>query len=202
MKNKIHPIHQGTVLLLLACLFTALCSGCVNLKPTADVTKQYALGSEAGALMLTTEPESVLYIARPNLPGYIEGLHLQYRSANSEVISLSKARWIEPLDQGIARTIGELLLESGKHTVSGYYPWPQKNRNAAQLKVNFFRFGGSADGQIELSAYWELVGADGEVENQGLFTAKGIEWQVGDAESLVAGLNQALVELVLDVGSL
>jgi len=124
---------------------------------------------------------------------------LQYRSANSEVVSLSKARWVEPLDQGIARTIGELLLESGNHTVSGYYPWPQQNRNAAQLKVSFFRFGGSADGKIELSAYWELEGADGVVENQGPFTAEGIEWQVGDAESLVAGLNQALVELVVAV---
>ena len=200
MKNRVHPFRLSCCGALLAVFFLVSFSGCVNLQPTEDVTRHYALGAASGSLSLSpTVAQPALYIARPNLPSYLEGPNLQFRSGDGAVRSLGSARWVEPLDQGVARALGELMLESGSVVVRGYYPWPAASRKTPQLKVDLYRFGARADGAIELSARWQIVAGDGTVERQGQFSAEGLQWRVGDSASLVAGLNQALVQLVAEM---
>jgi len=202
MKNRFYSFASRYSLLLLASLVCCFCIGCVNLKPRADITQHYALGSDLAVLTVPPALRAAIYIARPNLPSYSSDSHLQYRSANGEISQLNHARWIEAVDQGIARSMAEMMLGAAGpagQQVIGYYPWPQDKRSAVQLKVNFYRFGANANGAVEVSAHWEWLDVGGAVEYQGQFTAQGIEWQVGDAVSLVCGLNQALRALIVEV---
>lgn len=199
MKNRFYSYGSRYLLWALVGFACSCCFGCVNLKPRADITQQYALGSDLAVLNVPLSLQAAIYIARPNLPSYSAGSHLQYRSANGEMSQLSHARWIEAVDQGIARSMAEMMLGSARQQVIGYYPWPQEKRSAVQLKVNFYRFGANSKGAVEVLAHWQWLEASGAVEYQGQFTSEGVEWQVGDAASLVSGLNQALRALTVEV---
>lgn len=200
MKNKCYILSRGALLPLLLVIgaLLAVTSGCVNLKSKPDRVQQYALGASLQQELAVSDPAAI-YISRPNLPGYLNGRNLQYRDASSEVVSLRQSRWAEPLDQGVARALAECWLQSGASSVSGYYPWPRKSNSSPQLKVNFYRLEAFSDGRIEVVADWQLLGAAGGVEKQGQFRAKEISWQLGDPESLVRGLNAALLQLIQQV---
>lgn len=178
-------------------------TACVNFKPKADTTRIYLLGpvdtsSEGGA-----NPHD-LYIARPSLPAYLEGNHMQYRNEQGELKSVKGARWGESLHEGIARALSEWVLSGSGRQVSGFYPWPKTSDQAAELRLQFHQFGATADGRIQLSASWNIVGgADAQAKQATHYSAKGYTWEVGDAQSLVAGLNSALAALAQEIsGSL
>lgn len=181
-------------LLIVACWLSGLV-GCLNLKPTADPVKLYALG-DAAVVLAENQAEGSVYVARPNLPSYLEGQYLKYRSAEGEVGRLQYARWVEPLPQGIARVLAEHLLAGGVAAVSGYYPWPRASSAASQLKVDLYRFEANAAGSIEIAAKWQLVGRDGSIQSSGHFSSDVVRWEVGDAGGMIEGMNQALQLLV------
>ena len=182
-------------LLVLTCTLTA----CVNLKPKADTTRTYLLGP----VDVSPEGESSLYdiyIARPNLPAYLEGNHMQYRNEQGELKSLKGARWGESLQEGIARALSEWVLSDSGRQVSGFYPWPKTSDQATELRLQFHQFGATADGRIQLSASWRIDGgADAKAKQARYYSAEGYTWKVGDVQSLVAGLNAALTALAQEI---
>ena len=115
-------------LVVLTCTLTA----CVNLKPKADTTRTYLLGP----VDVSSKGESSLhdiYIARPNLPAYLEGNHMQYRNEQGELkIEMAGTEYTEwPLQRQSALV----------HRVErAYNDWESANANShgvSEAIVNF-----------------------------------------------------------------
>lgn len=181
-------------------LFSAVCivlSGCVNLKPKADPVKLYALGP-VGPVLHADGVGEVVYIARPHMPAYLDGKHLQYRGVNGEVEALSYARWAEPLEEGIARCLAEYLIQSNGKNVAGFYPWPDRSKNGLDLYVQIFKLGVLESGEIRMFAKWDLKSGS-KIQQTGTFESTDITWNVGSAESLVAGINSVLAQFASEL---
>ena len=183
-------------------LFIVACglSACVNLKPREDHTKTYVLGPIELAASSSDQAIEQGYIARPQLPVYMEGYGLKVRSANGEINSLSGARWAEPMDVGIARALSHYIEAKNGGIKSGFYPWPQSSAASNTLQVKFHHLVATADGRIQLSASWELKRATG-APLTGVFTAIDGAWSPDDAQSMVAGVNAVLEALADQISS-
>ena len=187
-------IIRPLILLIVSFALTA----CVNLKPKPDSVRLYLLGPVTASAVEAPVGRGI-YIARPDLPTYLEGNRMQYHGEGGELQSVYGARWGEPLQEGIARAISELITQQSGRPGSRFYPWPKSSDQAAELRVQFHQFGATADGRVQLTANWQLEGATGVVTVQGTYTAGDSKWTPGQAQSLVAGLNAALAALTRDI---
>ncbi|MGB1126746.1 MAG: PqiC family protein [Opitutales bacterium] len=178
-------------------LITALAStSCVNLKPRPDSTKLYTLGPvPALANAVSAEKSKAVYVARPNLPLFLNGNQLKYRLSDGELKRLSAARWAEALDEGIARAMAEFLSASSPTvSVSGYYPWPYLSADLPKLNLHFHQFAAHDDGSVHLEVDWQLRRTGG-ASVSGRFTATSLRWSKNKASSLVSALNEGLKQL-------
>ncbi len=190
MKNKqsVFLLH----LLILSVVGITL-SGCVNLKPKADPVKMYALGPVDSSASVSGQGPSI-YVERPNMPAYLDGKRLQYRTASGEVEALKYARWAEPLEEGIARCIAEHLIQSSGQHVAGFYPWPDRSKESLDLYVQFYKLGAFENGEVRMAATWELK-LGSKTQRAGTFQAQGVTWERDNAESLVTAINSSLAQL-------
>ena len=176
---------------ILISLFCAvLFGGCVNLKPQADKVKLYTLGLNAELTTKLTE-QPVLYITRPEIPGYLQGSAMRYHTADGEVAPLRGARWGEDLAEGIARALGEYIQASGKAYVRSQYPWPKLERENLDVRVLFKRFGATEDGRVEVVAIWQIRNSK-EIIQEGRFHSEDLSWQTNSPDKYVAQLNATL----------
>jgi len=190
---------QKTLSLSAAFLCLLGLAACVNLKPVPSETESFTLGPvEMTAKAQHGEGKEAIYIIRPQLPTYLDGSHLSYRSASGEVKSIPGARWAEPLAEGIARAMSLYLSGSGLGPVDGYYPWPNTTPEASRLSLNFQRFGATDSGVVQVVAQWSLKRADGRTIS-GQYVSESPDWSVGQAESLIAAYNEALRALAHEV---
>ncbi len=166
-------------------------AGCVNLKPREDTRKEYTLGLIDLPRVESDQQVERGYIARPHLPGYMEGYGLKVRSLDGELTELDGARWAEPIDLGAARALSHYIEVASGGVKSGFYPWPQSSFENNVLHVRFHQLIATAEGRIQLSASWELkrVGAD---SLSGVFTHAEGTWQQDEPQSMVTGFNAAL----------
>lgn len=182
---------MGMVLLL-------LCS-CVNLEPVVDQTSFYALG--LGPDRRPSIEKSALlkiHIDRPNLPSHVESVELRYIGSHGELHHLKNARWSEPVEYGVVRSLNAALAQHNRHFIS-YYPWPQPRDSRFILKLNVHTLSAHADGSFDFVADWKLESSDQLEAHRSLFAAVGVRWDVGDAVSLVAAWDRAISQLVTAV---
>jgi len=177
-------------LLLLFCLGL---SGCVNLKPKPDTIQHFALGP---VQLADINADAIpLYVARPELPVYLDDRRLQYRDASGLVLSLADARWAETLEEGVARALSEYLAATQSVRVTGFYPWPPRSSFLSPVvRVRVLKFGVLATGEISMLAEWEVL-EEAAVIAQGQYQSSDLFWDKATAISYVAGLNQALQNL-------
>ncbi|CAA6689727.1 MULTISPECIES: membrane integrity-associated transporter subunit PqiC [unclassified Lentimonas] len=181
------------MLLRLITLLILVCPivGCVNLKPREDTRKEYTLGL---INLPSVQPDQEVergYIARPYFPAYMEGYGLKVRSADGELIEVEGARWAEPIDLGVARSLSHYIEVASGGLKSGFYPWPQSNFEDNVLHLRFHQLIATAEGRILLSASWELK-QEGRESRSGVFTFTESTWNQGDPQSMVTGFNVAL----------
>jgi len=175
-------------------LTLALCLvGCVNFKPKPDRTQVFALASEVPvAADLEGKPE--VHVDRVELPGFLEGTRIHFRTANGELNSFAGARWAQDPAEALPRAIAMHLQSTGRANVRGYYPWAYTQPEAAKISVQFERFSANPAGQVEVVAQWQIESADGR-RTQGRYIAPGLQWDGGDVADYVAKLNQGLAGL-------
>jgi uncharacterized lipoprotein YmbA len=170
-----------------------LLSGCVNLKPKPDRSQVFALASDvAAAADVEGKPEC--YVSRVELPGFLEGTRIYYRSAHGELDSVSSARWAESPVDALPRSIAMHLQATGQANVRAYYPWAKAAREATTIAVQFERFSANAEGQVEVVARWQIESAGGRLKD-GRYIAPNLIWDGVDAADYVAKINQALAGL-------
>lgn len=172
-------------------------AACVNLKPVPSITTSYTLGPvDLSPPVRNSTVGEPIYIVRPQVPTYLDGSRLSYRSVSGEVKNIFGARWAEPLAEGIARAMSLYLSKSSSFSVEGYYPWPNTLTNGSRLTLNFQRFGATESGSVQVVANWTLKDSGGKLK-KGQFVSSNLIWDVESPDSLVAAYNSAL-ELLAD----
>lgn len=168
-------------------------SGCVNLKPQPDRTQLYLLGANvASPADLSGKPPS--YVARAELPGYLEGTRIYYRSAGGTLESVAGARWAEAPAEALPQALAMHLQATERTQVRAYYPSPRVNSEMATLSVKFERFSARPDGQVEVIAQWRVVHPDGSSDS-GRYVAPELLWDGSGPSTYVALLDTALAGL-------
>jgi len=174
-------------------VIAAVLSGCVNLKPKPDRTRVFTLASDVAPVAdVVGQPEC--YVSRVELPGFLEGTRIFYRSANGELDSAQGARWAETPDEALPRAIAMYLQATGKANVRGFYPWSNIARDAVTISVQFERFSANAQGQVEVIAQWQIESGK-EIQKEGRYVAATLVWDRTKVADYVAQLNAALVGL-------
>jgi len=186
--------------ILLTTLVSIMMTSCIGLKSKPDTTKTYALGLSDPVQDNSVKTAKRGYLARPQFPVYMEGNTLKMLSKDGEILALPNARWAEPIDTGIARTVSHFIALSNNDLKSDFYPWVRDENPAFTIKLSFHHLIATQDGRILISANWICNYADGEVK-QGLFADDTIEWSPKDAQSMVNGINKALNLLAKDIAS-
>lgn len=188
------------MLLRLTCSIILLfgLTSCIGLKPKPDNTKTYALG-----LSEPVQSSSVLstargFIARPQLPVYMEGSGLKLISDDREIVNLPSAQWAESMDMGVARAMSYYIETLSGGLKSDFYPWIRTSDAAFTLKLNFHYLIATSDGHILIAANWKYEHTTGETET-GVFANNTLEWSPGDAQSMVDGINAALKLLATEI---
>ena len=148
------------------------------------------------------KPDSVgIYVARPDLPVYLEGTQLKYRKSDGELKSLSAARWAESLEDGLARALTEhLVAHSSDIAVSGYYPWPYLSRETPKLHIQAHQLIAYDEGGVQMEVHWHLTKSGDRIAS-GQFSSADLEWRMGNAASLVAATNEAIRQLSAAIAS-
>lgn len=186
------------IALFLLSATSLLLNGCVNLKPKPDATALYTLGMNTppSQSVDTTLPDC--HIARPELPGYLLGTTMYYRTQTGEIALMRGARWGEDLSEGISRSLGEYLQSTGKAFVRSQYPWPKLDGVTRDVRVLFERFSATDDGQIEVIANWQIR-LDRKTIDEGRFQSTNLTWDTSAPNTCVAQLNKALELLANDI---
>lgn len=184
---------------ILTLILVALLSGCVNLKPKPDHTQVFSLASDVAAVA-DVEGKPECYVSRVELPGFLEGTRIYYRSANGELDSIQGARWAEAPAEALPRAIAMHLQATEKANVRAYYPWSKTASEAATISVQFERFSANAQGQVEVVARWQIEKAKGTIK-EGRYTAPIFVWNRTAAADYVAKLNAALAGLAAEIAN-
>lgn len=168
-------------------------SGCVNLTPQPDRTQVYLLA--AGV----SPPSSVSglppsYVARVELPGYLEGTRIYHREAGGKLSSLAGVRWAEALSAALPQALSMHLQATEKTQVRAYYPSPRGDSDMAIVSVQFERFSARPDGWVEVIARWQVAHPDGATDS-GRYVAPDMQWDGSEPTAYVALLDRALAEL-------
>ena len=183
-----NPRALSLVFLLAAAAAGAGCS--LLPAPRPDPTRFFLLAAEAG----DGAPARGAFVLRPvELPAYLRQPALVVRRGGNEVTFREAARWGEPLEQGVARVLGENLRRLGlAPAVRG------AEADAATLVVRVRAAEGTAAGGVEFRAAWELT-ARGAAPVTGEFRAVGPGWDGRDEAGLASGLSAAVAGLAAEI---
>lgn len=193
-------MFMRTTILSFLSLTVLLLSGCLNLEPKPDTTKLYTLGLQHEAKAKYGKAERSVYIARPELPGYLISNRLVYHTDARVLASFPDARWAEDLSDGIARALGEYLQATGTVDVRAQYPWPKVSARDWEVRLLFKKFEATEEGAVQISALWE-VRDGGKVKKEGYFQSEGLSCDLADAGSFVRALNEGMSQLAAAIAA-
>ncbi|MFM9092793.1 MAG: membrane integrity-associated transporter subunit PqiC [Verrucomicrobiota bacterium] len=166
-------------------------AGCSLLPaPKPDPTRFFVLAAEPGE----AAPARGSVVLRPvEVPAYLRQPALVVRRGGHEVAFREAARWGEPLEQGLARVLGENLRRLGLAPAQR-----GGEADAAALVVRVLAAEGTAAGGVEFRAAWELT-RRGAAPVGGEFRAAGLTWDGRDEAGLAAGLSAAVAGLAAEI---
>lgn len=185
----------------LAAATALLATGCLGPGTTRE-TRLYVLSSltpddvEEG-----TRPEQgmALGVGPVAVPGYQNRPPLMWRTGPNELQLAEFAQWAEPLEQNVARVLGNnlgLLIPTDRVSV---FPFERSVPIEIRVEVQITRFGAEANGGVSLAARWRLVGADGRELLPMRKSFYRVESQGSGHAATVAAMSQALANLSRDV---
>jgi len=174
-------------------------SGCNLLpEPQPDNTRFYVLGDATSSAAPAANAPRV-GLRRVDVPAYLKSKSIVTRRGNNELRYDDNARWAEPLEAGILRTLRDRLATSAAVSV---YPFPTQVERDFDVTVQVVSAEGRDDG-VHFSATFEVMRArDSQVLVRRSFSAPVSAWN-GDPAQLANALSGAVGQLAQEiVGSL
>jgi uncharacterized lipoprotein YmbA len=185
---------------LLACA----CTGCVNLKRTADPAHFYVLSahsSQAPPASIASTPLAV-GLGNVEIPSYLLDRRIVVRRGAHEVSYLENDRWAERLDRGIQRVVAANLATVVPSDRVLQSAW-RRNDVGAEVYITIHRCESDQDGRVVLEAHWRIASPGGEttwLANQLNLAKRGPTFR-GDPGAAVDGLSRALADLSQQIAS-
>ncbi len=194
-------MRRPSTAILLTAAAGLLLSGCIGFGTTRE-TRLYVLSSLTPAdVEQGTRPEEgmALGVGPVTIPSYLNRPPLLWRTGPNELQRAEFAQWAEPLEDNVARVLGNnlgLLIPTDRISV---FPFPAAAPIEKSVQVEITRFGLDADRSVALAARWRLIRANGRelipmrksfyrVETEGF----------GHAAS-VAAMSEALARMSRDI---
>jgi uncharacterized lipoprotein YmbA len=139
-------------------------AGCVSLKRTPEA-RFFVLQSEIepGASASTEEPAGIVGVEKVYLPGHLMRPQLVTWTAPNELSVDEFLRWAEPLEDGIARSLGEDLAALLPDHQIIRRPWPGATRFVCRVELVLQVFGLQRDGMVRLEGRWRLLPNEGQL---------------------------------------
>ncbi len=170
------------------CLLPLLLIGCATTEPLA---KFYVL-TPAGDAPVVRSARNTVFVRRVQVPAYLARANLASMGKGNQVHYSTTGRWAEPLDQGIARAVADELRARGIGA-TGFQPSAQVSEHRYDVNIRLIQFEGNADGQVVLSATWQILPAGSDVPLVSRVSNISLNgWTLGDEGGLAALLSQAV----------
>ncbi|MBI4626434.1 MAG: membrane integrity-associated transporter subunit PqiC [Verrucomicrobia bacterium] len=204
------PRHLAFLCLLPAVLCLLLLAGCSLLPPVqADTTRYYVLTGPApgGSGAQPIGGALRLGLKAVEIAPYLKKGPLVVRTGDNEVAFAAAARWAEPLDQEIARTLRLRLLAAPAVGRVFVAPFPLDEKRDFDVSVQVLRCEGVREGGsgalARFVALLELTtaGANGRVVARKNFLAPDAAWDGKDFARLAALLGDAVGALAQEVAA-
>jgi uncharacterized lipoprotein YmbA len=155
MRGRTWPILLG---LACACL-----AGCVHVGPRpVDPWRLLALSplpeaEQANASSSSQGPaQPRIGVGPVQLPGYLDQDQIVTRISQNRLTLSENARWIEPLEDNMARVLAENLSQLMQTDRVAVHPWPGRERPIYQLEIDVQSFETDTAGTAHLAARWLL----------------------------------------------
>ncbi len=169
-------------------LLPLLLVGCASKEP---LPKFYVL-TPAGDATVVRSARNTVFVRRVGVPAYLARANLASMGTGNQVHYSTTGRWAEPLDQGIARAVADELTARGIGAI-GFQPSIQISDHRYDVNIRLIRFEGNANGQVVLSATWQVLPAASGVPLVRRATNTVLDgWTPGDEAGLAALLSQAV----------
>jgi uncharacterized lipoprotein YmbA len=147
--------------------------------------------SSGGTAVLVRRVQVPAYLARTNLVTMKGGMEVQYAPTN---------RWAEPLDQGLARAVGEDLNQNPRIRAYGFSPAAPPVDHSYDVWIRLERFEGNDNGEVVLSARWSISRADSSTPiNSRTVDIRQSGWKPGDYTGLVRLLSEEVMKMSLQI---
>lgn len=138
-------------------LTALLAGGCLNTRPTTDLTRHFVLSPrvETDPASADSGPGLIIGLNPVDLPPYAQSQRLLVRMSPSEVAFLEDCRWAERLDRGVQRVLADNLSRCPPIHRVDRAPW-RRDRIQVELTVSMDRFEVGADGTTAIGAEWHF----------------------------------------------
>ncbi|SRR6056297_986257 len=141
---------RGLLFLTLACLLASTLGGCAT-----PVTVDYlTLTSPAQAAIRSDAPP--ISVGPVTLPDYLKRNGLARRDSDGALHYSMSELWAEPLDQGMQRTLIEILSDALEDTSVTDFPGPSALQAHYGVSISVRRLE-ATDGVARLSASWRIL---------------------------------------------
>ncbi len=180
-----------------------LLTGCIGFGTTRE-TRLYVLSSLTPADVeqgTRAEEGLALGVGPVTIPAYLNRPPLLWRTGANELQLAEFAQWAEPLQENVARVLGEnlgLLIPTDRVSL---FPFPAAAPVQVRVEVEIERFGRDPDRSISLAARWRLLRANGR---ELLPMRKSFYREEADGfghAASVAAMSEALASLSRDIAA-
>ncbi|MCU0572653.1 MAG: PqiC family protein [Syntrophobacteraceae bacterium] len=153
------PPNILTVLMVLMALL-AMASGCSRTAPARFYLLSELPAAEPKAPAVGSGPCLTLGIGPVEMPDYLDRPHIVTQVSPNELQLGDFDQWAEPLGKTVMRTLAENLASLVCVEEVILYP-SESPRADFQVAVTVMRFHGRPDGEVVLSAQWQVTQDDG-----------------------------------------
>ena len=171
--------------------------GCLTLSPPP---RAYLLSAVRPSAAPTAVGRAVIGVGPVTVPAYLDRAPIVVRTGDGEVRLSGEDRWVEPLRDGVTRTLAENLSAMVPTDAVVIFPWRTPRTVQFRVTVDFLRFDGELGGPTVLHAQWRLLDGTGK---ELILGAAHLEETASEPTyaALVAAQNRLLASLSRDIAA-
>jgi uncharacterized lipoprotein YmbA len=171
--------------------------GCLTLSPPP---RTYLLSAIPPSAAPTAVGRAVIGVGPVTIPAYLDRAPIVVRTGDGEVKLSGEDRWVEPLRDGVTRTLAENLSAMVPTDAVVIFPWRTPRTVQFRVTVDFLRFDGELGGPTVLRAQWRLLDGAGK---ELVLGAAHVEETTGEPTyaALVAAQSRLLASLSRDIAA-